>query len=90
MVSVLASSAVGQLDQTKDDQIGICCFLAKHTASRRNSKDWLARNQDNVSELGTCFSYTKNKVVHNFHRKRFFCLAPLGVRQATRPVTRQK
>jgi hypothetical protein len=29
----------------------ICSFSAKHAASRRKSKDWLARNQDNVSEL---------------------------------------
>ena len=76
MVSVLASSEVGRLDQTKNDQIGICCFLAKHTALRRNSKDWLARNQDNVSELGTCFSYTKDKVVHIFTGKDFSFLHP--------------
>ena len=36
--------------QTKDFEIGICCFSAKHTAVRRTSKDWLAQNQDNVSE----------------------------------------
>ena len=59
--NVLASSAVDHrfeppLDQTKDDQIGMCCFLAKHAALRRNNKDWLARNQDNVSKLGTCLS----------------------------------
>jgi hypothetical protein len=29
---------------------GGCCFSTKHTALRRKSKDWLARNQDNVSE----------------------------------------
>ena len=79
MVSMLASSAVDRgfeprLDQTKDDQIGMCCFLGKHAALRRNSKEWLIWNQDNVSELGTCFSYTENKVVLNFHRKRFFFL----------------
>jgi hypothetical protein len=28
----------------------MCWFYAKHTALRRKSKDWLARNQDNVSE----------------------------------------
>ena len=33
-------------------RIGICCFSAKHTALRRKSRDWLARNQDNVSEWG--------------------------------------
>ena len=42
MVSVLASSVV--------DKIGIWCFSAKYAALRRKNKDWLARNQDNVSE----------------------------------------
>ena len=55
MVSVLASSAVNRgfesrSGQTKDYNIGICCFSAKHAALRRKSKDWLARNQNNVSE----------------------------------------
>jgi len=36
--------------QTKDYQIGICCFSAKHAAFRRKSKDWLAQNQGDVSE----------------------------------------
>ena len=57
MVSVLASSAVDRgfeppSGQAKDYLIGICCFSAKHTALRRKSKYWLARNQDNVSEWG--------------------------------------
>ena len=57
MVSVLASCAVDrgfepQSGQTKDYIIGICCFSAKHAALRRKSKDWLAGNQDNVSEWG--------------------------------------
>jgi hypothetical protein len=55
MVSVLASSAVDRgleiwSGQTKDYDIGICCFSAKHAALRRKNKDWLARNQNNVSE----------------------------------------
>jgi hypothetical protein len=55
MVSVLASNAVDRgfehgSCQTKDYKIGICCFSAKHTALRRKTTDWLARNQDNVSE----------------------------------------
>ena len=29
-----------------------CCFSAKHATLRRKSKDWLARNQDNVPEWG--------------------------------------
>ena len=57
MVSMLASSAVDRgfkprLGKTKDYKIGICCVFAKHAALRRKSKDWLARNQDNVSEWG--------------------------------------
>ena len=28
----------------------MCCFSAKHAALRKKSKDWLARNQNNVSE----------------------------------------
>jgi hypothetical protein len=37
--------------KTKDYKIGICCFSAKHTALRRKSKDWFARNQNNVSRV---------------------------------------
>jgi hypothetical protein len=36
--------------QTKDYKIGICCVSAKYAALRSKSKDWLARNQKNVSE----------------------------------------
>ena len=62
MVSVLASSVVDRgfeawSGQTKDYKIGICCFSAKHAALRRMNKDWLARNQDNVSkwsDMSTC------------------------------------
>jgi hypothetical protein len=55
MVSVLASSVVfsgfePRSGQTIDYQISICCFSAKHVSLRRKSKDWLARNQNNVSE----------------------------------------
>ena len=57
MVSVLTSSAVDRWfdpgsGQTKDYKIGICCFSTKQAALRRKSKDWLARNQNNVSEWG--------------------------------------
>jgi hypothetical protein len=53
MVRMLASVDRGlepRSDQTKDYKIGMCCFSAKHAALRRKSKDWLARNQDNVSQ----------------------------------------
>jgi hypothetical protein len=56
MVSMLPSSVDHVFEhglcQTKDYEIGICCFSAKQAALRRKSKDWLARNQDNVSEWG--------------------------------------
>ena len=56
MISVLASSAIDcgfepRLGQTKEYKIGMCCFSAKHAALRSKSKDWLARNQNNVFEL---------------------------------------
>ena len=56
MISVLASSAVDRgfeprSGQTKDYKIGICYFSAMHAVLlRRKNKDWLARNQNNVSE----------------------------------------
>ena len=55
MVSVLSSSAIdrgleSRSGQTKDYKIGICCFSAQHAALGGKSKDWLAHNQDNVSE----------------------------------------
>jgi hypothetical protein len=61
MVSVLASSAVergfeSQSGQTKDYKIGMCCFSGKHAALRRNAKDWLAGNRDNVSEWCDMFT----------------------------------
>ena len=46
------SQALARSDQMKDYEIGICCFSAKYAALRKKSKDWLARNQDNVSEWG--------------------------------------
>ena len=68
IVSVLVSSAVdrgggfeARSDQTKDYKLGVCCFLAKHAALRRKSKDWLSRNQENLLEwsdmsVDCCFS----------------------------------
>ena len=55
MASVLTSSVVehgfGPISgQTKDYEIGMYCFSDQHVALRRKSKDWLARNYDNVSE----------------------------------------
>jgi hypothetical protein len=55
MVSVIVSSAVDRdfelrSGQTKDYEIGICCFSGKHPSLRGKNKDRLARNQNNVSE----------------------------------------
>ena len=54
MVIMLISSAVycgfePHSDQIKDYKIGICCFSTKNAALRRKNKDWLARNQTNMS-----------------------------------------
>ena len=54
MVSLLASSAVDRgfepwSGHTKDYNVSIGCFSTKHAALRGNSKDWLVRNQNNVS-----------------------------------------
>ena len=58
-----AKTALGRLwvriptgSKSKDYKIGICCFSAKHMSLRRMSKDWLVRNQDNVSSGTTCLS----------------------------------
>jgi hypothetical protein len=57
MVNILASSAADMefeswSGQTKDYKIDICCFSAKDAAFKRNNKERLRRNQDNVSEWG--------------------------------------
>jgi hypothetical protein len=57
MVSVLASSVVDRGFETRSGQtieykIGVCCLSVKHGALWRKSKNWLARNRDNVSEWG--------------------------------------
>ena len=54
-VRVLAYSAVdrgfGPLSgQTKDYKISMCCFSLKQAPLKSKNKDWLARNQDHVSE----------------------------------------
>jgi predicted LPLAT superfamily acyltransferase len=60
MISVTASSAVDRefeprSGQTKNFKMVICYFFAKQAALRRKSKDWLARNQGNVSEWGDMY-----------------------------------
>jgi len=51
MVSLIVSRAVDlgfeqMSGQTKDYNIGICCFSADHVELRSKNKDWLARNHD--------------------------------------------
>jgi len=55
IVIMLALSVVDcglELDHTKDNEIGIFYSPTKHAALRREreNNNWLARNQDNVSE----------------------------------------
>ena len=55
MVRALASNAVARgfeprWGHTIGEKNCICCFYAKQAALRRERKDWLTRNQDNVSE----------------------------------------
>jgi hypothetical protein len=42
-------SSTGQA-KTKNYEIGIYSFFAKYAALRSKSTDWLAQNQENVSE----------------------------------------
>ena len=49
--------------KTNDYEISICCFSTKHAVLRRKSKDWLARNQDNVSEWGDMSIYPRTVVL---------------------------
>ena len=74
MVSMLDSSAVdrafdSQKCHTKDFQIGICYFSAKHEALRRKSKDWLAWYQNNVSERSDMST----------HRLLFQCVSTIKI-----------
>ena len=55
MVSVFTSSVINlefksRSGQTIHYKIGVCCFSANHAALRSKTKNWLAQNQDYVSE----------------------------------------
>jgi len=55
MVTMLVLSVVDRgferrSDQAKDYKIAICCFSPNHAALKRKNGDWLAQNQDNVSD----------------------------------------
>jgi len=63
MVYVIVLSVVDRgfkprSSQTKEmRRVFICCFTAKHASLRGENKDWLVRNQENVSEWSDgCFS----------------------------------
>jgi hypothetical protein len=53
--------------KTKHYKIGICCFSAMHAALRRKSKNWLARNQNYMSE----WSYVRKDMDVNEHERQF-------------------
>ena len=58
VVNVLDRVFEPQFSQTREYKLCICFFSAKHTALRRKCKDWLARNQDNMTEwndTSTCY-----------------------------------
>jgi hypothetical protein len=61
MVSMLASSAIidhefePRSGQTKDYEIGICCFSTEH---HNKSRDWLARNRI-MCPSGTTFFFSE-------------------------------
>jgi hypothetical protein len=55
MVSVFASGAADRECKPRSGKIkgyenGICCFSIKLEPLKGKSNDWLARNEDNVSE----------------------------------------
>ena len=59
MVSTLASSVERSWIRCPDrvkpkTKIDICCFSTKYAALRKESKDWLTQNQNNLSEWVTC------------------------------------
>ena len=67
LVSVLTSSVVDHETNIgvvkPDNEVGICCFSAKHSVIRRKNKDLFAPNQNNVFPSGAtslhldcCFS----------------------------------
>jgi hypothetical protein len=51
---------------TKDCEIYICCCSAKHAALRKKRKHWLARNQDDGSDMsihGLLFQWTNTRKI---------------------------
>jgi hypothetical protein len=48
-VGLIGSSSPGRINPY-GYIIGVCCFCSKHASIRSKSKDWLDRNQNNVSD----------------------------------------
>ena len=48
--SVVDRGSESRTSQAKDSKICICCISSYHASLKSKSKDWLARNQDNVFE----------------------------------------
>jgi hypothetical protein len=64
-LSVVDCGVEPRSGQTKDYKLGHCCLLAKLAALRSKSKDWLPRNQDNVSEWSNMsFTWTVVSVTY--------------------------
>jgi hypothetical protein len=64
---------------SKDYEIGICCFSAKHAAIRRKSKDWLARNHVFCVRVGQ-HVYSQTVVSVNLIKIRSTHLLPIFYR----------
>ena len=76
--------------QTKDYKIGICCFSTKHAVLRNiKSKDWLARNQDNIPESSTklLVQYKADTIVNSYRMK--FVLAIIQLKNCSFGVKQQ-
>ena len=73
-IGVVASNAVDwgfvpQSSQTKDQNIGMCCFSVKHTALRSRSTYWLTWNQNNVSKWNDMSTGERTVVSKSQHYK---------------------
>jgi hypothetical protein len=57
-----------RIDRKTKTKVGIRCFSAKHVALRSKSKEWLAWNQNNVSEWSDIV-YLRTVVSVSLHYK---------------------
>ena len=60
--------------QTKDYQLVFVAYNAKHAELRRKSKDWLPRNQDNVSEWSDMYIHGLLFLLDNTMKKKISVL----------------